>query len=377
MISYLLGASLFGFSLNFFSVRATAISYLLLALVVLVARRKLIAANYKREGLLFLFLINLLAIGVSLPNEIYVNYLVKFVMMSVYVFCLAMLLKAGVVDKKKFLKIALNVALLHCAFFWLQLGVYLLTGNFIDFDSYIRESASEVLFETRALEGMLINIRGTGLFSEPSFLAMAILPAALANMLYDRKITLAVIFVYITAFATLSVAAILVVSLCVLLGLFFSQRVWLWRIVFSLAVILIAPFLFSYYQERVVYSSDYDVIGSRTLIFQELSDRPVSKDVFGNGFFWDESNLRSINGLSGANIRDSSFYVYFYYAAGIMLSIGFLGFLVYYFRRNPRYMLGILVLLLFKFHVMTGMLWMTFLLFYIAVNYESQEQKVS
>ncbi|MDC6134474.1 hypothetical protein PPH41_43570, partial [Burkholderia gladioli] len=138
-----------------------------------------------------------------------------------------------------------------------------------------------------------------------------------------------------------------------------------------LAVLAVAlacvPWLYSVYDQRVNQSVDYDSVGSRTLVLTELTERDAVANVFGGGLFWDERNNVGKTHLRGYQVRDSSFYIYLVFASGVLGCVVFFGTLLALFRRKGRrkYLLYLLPILLFKYHVLYGMLWLTILLFLV------------
>lgn len=266
---------------------------------------------------------------------------------------------------------------MHAAFFTFQLVFYLGTGTFIDFDSYVREADSEALYATKALSDSLISIRALGLYSEPSFYAMTVVPSAVILLLSKRRITLAPVIGFATALLSFSVASMVVcAALCGLHVLTGRGRLRT-RIAVVVVALACVPWLYGVYDQRVNQSVDYDAVGSRTLVLTELTERDVVAGVFGGGLFWDERNNVGKTHLRGYQVRDSSFYVYLVFAAGIAGSVVFGGALVMLFRRKGRrkYLLYLLPILLFKYHVLYGMLWLTILLFVVLADQDAPNRR--
>lgn len=78
-------------------------------------------------------------------------------------------------------------------------------------------------------------------------------------------------------------------------------------------------------------------------------------------------------------MRDSSFYIYLVFAAGVAGFVAVFGTLVLLFRRRGRrkYLLYLLPILLFKYHVLYGMLWLTILLFVVLANQDAPHRRTA
>ena len=125
--------------------------------------------------------------------------------------------------------------------------------------------------------------------------------------------------------------------------------------------------LYTVYDRRVNQSEDYNAVASRTLVFNEWAVRDSVSGMFGNGLFWDERNNVGKTHLRGYEVRDSSFYIYMIFSAGAVGATVFFGSLFALFkgRGRRRYLLYLLPILLFKYHFLHGMLWLTLLLFLV------------
>lgn len=368
----LFAASACFFSLNAFSVRATFAAYTLLALLALLRAPTLFARQQRLPAIAAYWTLCVsIAFIVSAFGDFYANFFVKFVLIETYVALAFWMFASGVLSMRSLERTCETLIYVHAAFFVAQLGCYLAFGHFIDFDSYIRESDSEALYATKALSDSLISIRALGLYSEPSFYAMTVVPAGTVLLLAKRRMTAATIVAFATALLSFSIAAILI---CALLGgVHFlagrtSMRI---KLVIAAVALAIAPAMYGVYDKRVNQSADYDAVGSRTLVLRELSERDALADVFGNGLFWDERNNVGKTHLRGYQVRDSSFYVYLLFATGIAGVAAFFGtlFMLFGKRGRRRLLLYLLPLLLFKFHALYGMLWLTLLMFVVVAGH--------
>ncbi|WP_186037246.1 hypothetical protein [Burkholderia gladioli] len=368
MSTLLFSASVVFFSLNAFSVRATFAAYFLLCTLAFLRAPTLM--NHQRHlfpACAYWLASTSLAFILSAFGDFYVNFFIKFVLIQAYIALSYWMFAAGALTRSSLDTACRALIYIHAAFFTFQLVYYLATGSFIDFDSYVREADSEALYATKALSDSLISIRALGLYSEPSFYAMTVVPGAVLLLLSQRRITLAPIVGFATALLSFSVASMAVcAALCGLHMLAGRGRLRTRLAVLAVALACV-PWLYSVYDQRVNQSVDYDSVGSRTLVLTELTERDAIANVFGGGLFWDERNNVGKTHLRGYQVRDSSFYIYLVFASGVLGCVVFFGTLLALFRRKGRrkYLLYLLPILLFKYHVLYGMLWLTILLFLV------------
>ncbi|KWZ44700.1 hypothetical protein WS72_04010 [Burkholderia savannae] len=366
------------FSLNAFSVRASFAAYALLAVLALFRAPTLFARQHRLPAIAAYWMLSVsAAFIVSAFGDFYANFYVKFVLIETYIALAFWLFASGVLSMRSLERTCEALIYVHAAFFLVQLGYYLISGHFIDFDSYVRESDSEALYATKALSDSLISIRALGLYSEPSFYAMTVVPAGVVLLLAKRRMAAATIVAFATALLSFSIAAIIVCAL--LFGVHFlagrsSIRI---KLVIVAVALAIAPAMYGVYDKRVNQSADYDALGSRTLVLRELSARDALADAFGNGLFWDERNNVGKTHLRGYQVRDSSFYVYLLFATGGVGVTAFFGALFMLFRRRGRrrLLLYLLPLLLFKFHALYGMLWLTLLMFVVVAGHAGHAER--
>ncbi|KHL13486.1 hypothetical protein [Burkholderia sp. BCCCDS04] len=379
MSTLLFSASVLFFSLNAFSVRATFAAYFLLCALAFLRAPTLMTRQRHLFPVCAYWLITLcVAFVLSAFGDFYVNFYIKFLLIQTYIALSYWMFAGGVLTRHALDTACRTLIYVHAAFFTFQLVYYLATGNFIDFDSYIRESDSEALYATKALSDSLISIRALGLYSEPSFYAMTVVPSAVILLLSQRRITLAPVVGFATALLSFSVASMAVcAALC---GLHFLAGRGRLRTRIAVIVVALAcvPWLYSVYDQRVNQSVDYDAVGSRTLVLTELTERDAVAGVFGGGLFWDERNNVGKTHLRGYQVRDSSFYIYLVFAAGAGGFAAFFGTLFALFRRKGRrkYLLYLLPILLFKYHVLYGMLWLTLLLFVVLADQDAPRRRI-
>jgi hypothetical protein len=300
-------------------------------------------------------------------GDFYLNYFIKFIFIQTYIALIFWMFRSKALTLGSLTRACESLIYIHAAFFIFQLAYYLLTGHFVDFDSYIREASSEALYETKALSDSLIPIRALGLFSEPSFYAMTVIPAGIVLLLAKRQLTFATCLAFFTALLSFSIAAIIVCAILCVVHLFAGRVSLRVKVAAIIVAILCTPPLYTVYDRRVNQSQDYDAVASRTLVFNELAVRDVVSGTFGNGLFWDERNNVGKTHLRGYEVRDSSFYIYMVFSAGAVGATVFFTalFMLFRGRERRRYLLYLLPILLFKYHFLHGMLWLTLLLFLI------------
>ena len=378
MSTLLFSASVLFFSLNAFSVRATFAAYFLLCALAFLRAPTLMNRQRHLFPVCAYWLISIsIAFVLSAFGDFYVNFYVKFMLIQTYIALCYWMFAGGVLTRDTLDTACRMLIYVHAAFFTFQLVYYLGTGTFIDFDSYVREADSEALYATKALTDSLISIRALGLYSEPSFYAMTVVPSAVVLLLSQRRMTLAPAVGFATALLSFSVASMVVcAALCGLHVLIGRGRLRT-RIAVVVVALACVPWLYSVYDQRVNQSVDYDAVGSRTLVLTELTERDVVAGAFGDGLFWDERNNVGKTHLRGYQVRDSSFYIYLVFAAGVAGFIVFFGTLVMLFRRKGRrkYLLYLLPILLFKYHVLYGMLWLTILLFVVLADQDAPRRR--
>lgn len=358
----LFSTSLVFFSLNAFSVRATAVAYGLIYILAGINGFKLIKL---RSGLGIASLAVLAGTAVvwmmSILHNFYLNYFIKFVFIQIYVALIYLCFRAEILRDTELRNACRILIYVQAAFFLGQLLYFVAVGQFLDLNNYVREVESESLYMTKALEGNLLGIRAVGLFSEPSFYAMVVLSPASVLLAMDRKLTFSVMVAIGTAVLSFSVAAILISAL--MIGVFLMtgrSSKWLKSIVVILAL-AVSPYVMDFYQLRVLEAVDYDAISSRQLVFEEFQRRKWDDNAFGTGFFWDETKQIGVTGLWGYHVRDSSFLVYLYFTSGFIGCLMFAALVAYTFRGCLVELLFFAPLLLFKFHILFGILWFLFI----------------
>ncbi|QLC74728.1 hypothetical protein LPB260_14195 [Pseudomonas sp. LPB0260] len=348
-----------------------------LVLVLLLGKEGGARIKFPRSWLYVFLAINFFVLALSVRHDVYVNYYIKFFALSLYALLFCSIIKCRVISVADLIVSCNALVATHVTFFLVQLIVYQVFGFYINFDNYVRESASEALYLSRALEGMYISIRATGLFSEPSFYAMVVLPVSLFLILHQKKLTIITALGIVSVMAGLSIAALAVsfLALIIILAVVKGGRLYLIGIL-SLTL-LASSFIFEVYKRRVVDSVDYDAVYSRQLVFKEFKVRGAVDNFLGSGFFWDERHPLGRNMLSGAHVRDSSFYVYAFFTSGAFGLVALLLGLLAFIYRNPKYGAALSIILLFKYHVLSGALWLVLILLFAFVYVEGKESKVS
>lgn len=367
---YLLAASLIALPLSYFSVRATAATYTTLAVIYILNISKAAPFKLKKTWLYIFLLSHICILLLSIQHEVHITTYIKFFLLSAYSLAVLVAIRNKYINKSQFIFACNAFICIHSAFFLLQFIYYHTTGHYLNFDSYIRESTSTALYQTKALSDLLITIRATGLFSEPAFYAMTVLPVSVLVSLHQKKLTLFTTLGFTTSVASLSVAAILVGALSLILLVLISRASKIYIVLVIAFAIASFPLISTVYNKRIIEAVDYDAIYSRKIIFNEFSIRGLANNLVGSGFFWDESKPTGKTSLWGFHIRDSSFYVYTFYTTGLAGLLALLATLSFIAKRNPKYAAATCILLLFKFHVLSGSFWLTFILCAAFMHFE-------
>ncbi|PHR17388.1 MAG: hypothetical protein COA41_12280 [Sphingopyxis sp.] len=362
--TFLLLISIFAFSLSTFSYRAAFVAYISLTTIFLINSKKRV--KIRLSIMIASMIVTGYTVVISYFNYLHIPYLVKMMGMLLYASIFANMYLSEHIKLNNIIKALKYYIYIHSAFFIAQLTLYPIFGEAINFDSYIRESESAIIVYSSALEIIGLPIRATGLFSEPSFYSMSILPFCLLLIAINKKPCLATSVGIITSLLSLSLASILVSSLAGIIFLLFTKRNSFTKVVMILCVVFFSPAVYKFIDARAFQNIDYDAVGSRTLVFDEFALRSNYQNIFGSGFFWDESTPIGVTGLKGYHTRDSSFYVYVFFSAGLIGLAGITIALAYTLRKNLLLLMFTACILLFKFSVLHAALWLFLCLAYIS-----------
>ncbi|GHB05435.1 hypothetical protein GCM10007159_29100 [Modicisalibacter luteus] len=350
------------------------IAYFLIALIFacgMVGKDKLTSPlGLTLSGISIAFLVLL----ISSYNYIHLIYYVKFLGMIFYVYLFLILVNSKLLSKEDVLYAAKAFLYMHCTFFFTQLGIYLLTGNMINFDSYFREEDARLLANTLALQGQVIDVRATGIFSEPSFYSYTVYPVALVLSIYQGRYTLASILGIVTSVLTFSVAAFVIVGIGTIYTLFLFKKNHLAKIAIIIGVILFFPLGYTVFENRVINSVDYNAVESRMVIFEEFKQRGGIKNIFGSGFLWYEKQPIGDTGLRGYHTRDTSTFVYLFFAAGVLGTVLIILGIYLMFKQKIAYFNAFMVILLFKFSILSAAFWLALIFFCAFYKLALQEE---
>lgn len=359
--------SIFFFSVSFFSVKFFAIGFFSLLLLFYFDYAKRGLFYFDRALSLFMGGLLLIVFCFSVFNEIYLNYLIKVFLIFIYFHMLGSFLIRS--NSLSLLKGVITwVLVIHMAAFYLQFIISNVFGFYIDFDSYIRDQDSASLHLTRSLDGLWISSRGGGVFSEPSFYSMLVLPLSSFLIYLNRRFDVVSSLGFFSIFLSLSMAGITIAIFAFLVVVAYGMvpRKYLFPIVFFSIVMF--PIVYQVYELRIVESVDYNAIEYRSAIFDELARRDFFTTLFGAGFLWDETQLQGMLRLEGAEIRDASFLVYLTYGGGWLGVAIFTTFILFTFK-SKRFLLLFLPFFLFKYHFVTSILW--FVIFFGYFTYKA------
>nr|PMI53766.1 hypothetical protein BCU42_20235 [Vibrio splendidus] len=263
-------------------------------------------------------------------------------------------------DRGEFYDIVHNLLIFHVGSFVLQVSYYVVFDDYLNLSDFVRFDEADTLHMSKALENMSLGVRFTGFFTEPSFYSMLVLPISFLILKISPKSKVAFFGIF-TSLLSLSVASIIIAIFSVL---FLNiRKVSFIKLTWSIAFLLfILVFSYDFIIERVVYSSDYDAISSRSYIFYEIMKRGLYEQVLGYGIFFDSSKTHGYYMLEGYHIRDSSFYVYVLYTVGLMGMFFFITSLLYLIKVD---WLFVLPFFLFKYHVLSSVFYIVIFVFFL------------
>lgn len=370
----LITISIASFILSTFSYRAAALAFILLVIVYFYEGFKCKFKLYLSRGaIVTVSILNALTLLLSLNSEIYILYYIKMTAMMVYVVLLCSLVSSNIMTKEELIKCFKNVIWLNAFFFLLQFFTFEVTGYLIDFNEFVREGESHTIYNSRSLETFILNIRATGLYSEPSFYAMSVFPLALIISLHEKKFNYTLIVALLTCLLSLSIAAILIAL--VSLFVFYKELKSSKLLMLFLASILVIsiPYLYDFIISRLYENADYDAVGDRMLILNEFIYRSITNDIFGSGYFWDEAKPIGVTGLNGAQIRDSSFYLYTYFSGGVVGVLALFFASILCLPKNWKIQYAFCCALLYKLGMFVAVFWVLVALI-VLLNTKSNNQ---
>lgn len=349
------GLSLFSFSLGAFNLKAVGLAYLLLGYYILSnGGFKPLDSRLIYAGLAIL-LFYTITVSISVFHHAYFRYLIKPFFLLFYAYLILVTLFQSKSDELVSYSLKFLI-LIHSLFFLIQLIGYQITGSVFDFNNYVRSVESDSLYFSKALEGAYLGIRAGGLFSEPSFYAMTVVPASILLAMKYKTIIGVSLIGLLTAILSMSVAAWSVIGIFLFLFFCTGNDSWKVRILVLALLVIATPFAYDFFEKRVLLASDYDAIASRSAIFDEIAIRSGWNNIFGSGFYWDDRFPQGITKLWGYQIRDSSFYVYLFYGGGLVFTTIFMITIFLIARKKWSYLIYILPVFLFKFHILYGLI---------------------
>jgi len=324
-VAYIINVSL----LLLFSMAAINKYFLIICALLLIIRtiqRGSIPKIRKKE--LYVFLIfAFIIINTSLIRP-YLYYLASFIFL--FFVSILIYINKNILEEKP-----LNgYALVHISIFIIQVIYYEQSGNYLNIYELINVSdEGYVAYHARELEYVVLGIRAGGVYSEPSFLFIALLPVMVYKLII-RKFDLYFYATILTSLLTLSVAAAVIIGSMALITQF-ERQVYLKKLVIPLLLLLFFYAFQEFFYYRVMVGETYDAIGSRLMVFKEFTRWGIVDHFFGRGFFLDEFGANGVTNLSAAGVRDTGFLVYLYYASGIVGSLLFI-YLLLNIARNVR-----------------------------------------
>lgn len=362
-------------TINTFSLKAMLLAYLLAFGVIFLNIRKILRARLSIELAALTFLM-LVALSTGVWGGFYLNNFVKLLGLILYAAAIICCFRVGIIRSESIVSSCNFIICAHSLIFSVQLVYWFLTGEYLNITNYVRDTEADALYLSNALENTLFGMRGTGVYTEPSFYAMTVLSAAACVFSIKRKLTLYVGLAMITACMSFSVAGIVITGLLLILVLYSSNETKKTKLAVVLVAVSIAPLFYAFFQEKIVRAADYDAIASRLVVINEIAGRNTVYNLFGSGMLWDDRELVGKNLLTGYHIRDSSFYVYLLFTGGVFSVFALFLYMLYMHRRDPLVFYVLAALLLFKFHVLNGVFWLAMVFLYLSsLRYQQGSQE--
>lgn len=356
----LLGLSFFFFSVASFSIKSGVFAYATLVFAVFLLGKRFLPGRLSLRWLVFFILLSVYITAHTLfSQQLFVLYLIKYYLFILYVGIVCYLFSSYVITIAAIDAASKVYLVLHLILFFLQLIIYLVTGEYLDFNNMLREEYANTAYISRDVVGLIIPIRATGVFSEPSFFSMSILP--FVAFIHYRKCSPKLVYLgTLTSLLSLSAAAI-VITLAWMLSLLWG-KINRKLIVFLPVIALCSVVAGGVAYDRIFESKDYDATGARLRFVGEIKNRGAARNILGAGFFYDEFGGNGVTLISAAAIRDSGMYVMLLYSGGVVGLLIFLSMLLYWFRFG-RVFFGVLILCLFKYGTLTSVFWLFMCLF--------------
>jgi hypothetical protein len=365
--TFFLTFSLFCFSFSTFSVKGGVVAYLALFVAILLSPKSLFQLRISSILLAYCLLFQAyVCVSTMLADRVFLLYFIKFQLLFVYVFLVLNCFVAGFFNMERLDRVVKWFVGVHGASFLVQFIVYMTVGKYIDFNNFVREEYANTAYMSRDIIDLIVPIRCTGFFSEPSFYAMTVLPSC-AFLIYRGYMKSWFVWLgLITTVLSLSVAAFAI--LIAWFGfLFITTKGTKFQktVVFGFLVLVVVT-VGSFSMKRAFDSADYDALGARLRVIKEVQERDWVKNLFGNGYFVDEHKGNGVTGISAAGIRDSGLFLGILYSGGIA---GIILFFLVLFRifQSLWLVCGISILLLFKFSILSSGFWV-FAIVYLSAS---------
>lgn len=350
-------------TINTFSTKSTLLASILMLIIIL----KNIKAIVKSKTIKELYIITgivLAAASTGIWGNLYTNNLIKLSGLAIYSFAIIVSYRASIINSNSIVTACNAIVIVHSALFCIQLAYFFATGHYLDITNFIRDTEADTLHLTNAFA--YGGIRATGAYTEPSFYAMTVLSAAACIMAFRKKITPTVIIAIITSCLSLSIAGIIISTLLLCIATLKTKGSSLAKLLLVAIALSTAPIFYSFYDERIVQAADYDAIASRLVVINEIQNRDAIENIFGAGILWDDRKPIGKSYLTGYHIRDSSFYIYILYTAGLAGLLIYLLFLYKTYKKDLFCSLLLCVTMLFKLHILHGVFWLVVVFIYIS-----------
>ncbi|WP_378003328.1 hypothetical protein [Aeromonas dhakensis] len=320
--------------------------------------------------LVFIFIVYcVFSMGINRYNSSVNIYIVAMIYMLFSYFSVSLLLSYNIDLGVKIFRFLIVVL---CGSLLVQIITYWAGGYYVDFNSLFSFGYSESRYLSKTFQEFEV-IRPTSFFTEPSNASAVISIVTFCYLIIFKKVDGYVFLGFISSMMTLSTAGILIGSISISVVFLFNRsgvenKVLKYGLIPIICFTLIALFLmFSY--ERLNNVSEYDMLATRSVLFDIILNQNSLFHIFGNGINVISTPVYS-NGyyIYDYTIRDSGFLLNLYYSFGILGTMAFIVWSKLKLKDNMHFLL-FFIILNGKFDYLQPVFWMLiFIVSMVPVN---------
>lgn len=320
--------------------------------------------------LVFIFIMYcVFSMGINRYNSSVNIYIVAMIYMLFSYFSVSLLLSYNIDLGVKIFRFLIVVL---CGSLLVQIITYWAGGYYVDFNSLFSFGYSESRYLSKTFQEFEV-IRPTSFFTEPSNASAVISIVTFCYLIIFKKVDGYVFLGFISSMMTLSTAGILIGSISISVVFLFNRsgvenKVLKYGLIPIICFTLIALFLmFSY--ERLNNVSEYDMLATRSVLFDIILNQNSLFHIFGNGINVISTPVYS-NGyyIYDYTIRDSGFLLNLYYSFGILGTMAFIVWSKLKLKDNMHFLL-FFIILNGKFDYLQPVFWMLiFIVSMVPVN---------